>query len=689
MAERTVFTDSGYRPGRALSPEEYSGGFVDFYKDYLGSTGVKVDKPKDDDDDDKKDTTTPNILGTDDGGDDEGINLLSSVFSSNNLSGGETYYDAKVDTVDLQSMDLSHGSWANYKKATQTSDKSLFGKDTQIGVGSLGFGGVPVALAAGAVLGDPVTTPWGTENHGGGIVKPIGDYAASLKYDALVEMKALDGMFDMADDPESMGVGSITSTDIDKGDVIKINGELIIRPRGTTNLIGTLPTGLSKQKALNLMAINNGFLPSYTGGQGTETGFGVGGLGGYTKEGYFSDANGQRSAFGSDKALTQLAKVEFGGNRDAAEKWLQEVRKGRTLFSSTMTMEKAQAIKNRIQQEFGVSTTSSTGKVVNPTNKYGSSTMTDDQLKNQLTSYTTGYELDGIYRGPGSPVGIEAFGDLGDPVVTTPATADVTVTDRFRSGVNITQGGDLGDSGVSLAVPTVGRRSTIGSIAQPGVRFTTGDAIAGRKKGKPLFADTRTQTPTSIFRDLTENRGFTFKQATDVLNTIIPQTGLKRDTFLDAVVPATFETTDDSGDDTTFDDQVQAEADMGLDPFGGAGEPVNTSGGESSSSDDKIVCTMMNQSYGFGSFRNAIWLKYSKDNLSEEYQKGYHRIFLPLVAYAKGNKTSNKIVRNILEHIARHRTLDLKQEMRGKKRHTLGRLYRSILEPMCYMVGKI
>ena len=35
MAEikETAFTDSGYRPGRALSPEDYSGGFVDFYKD--------------------------------------------------------------------------------------------------------------------------------------------------------------------------------------------------------------------------------------------------------------------------------------------------------------------------------------------------------------------------------------------------------------------------------------------------------------------------------------------------------------------------------------------------------------------------------------------------------------------------------------------------------------------------------
>ncbi len=102
MAERTVFTDSGYRPGRALNPEDYSGGFVDFYKDYLGSTGVRVRDPKDDDDEDKKDTATPNILGTSDDGDDDGVNLLSTVFSNQDLTGGQTYYDAKVDAVDLQ-----------------------------------------------------------------------------------------------------------------------------------------------------------------------------------------------------------------------------------------------------------------------------------------------------------------------------------------------------------------------------------------------------------------------------------------------------------------------------------------------------------------------------------------------------------------------------------------------------------
>jgi len=110
----------------------------------------------------------------------------------------------------------------------------------------------------------------------------------------------------------------------------------------------------------------------------------------------------------------------------------------------------------------------------------------------------------------------------------------------------------------------------------------------------------------------------------------------------------------------------------------------NTGGGNDSSSNskDKIICTMMNQSYGFGSFRNKIWLKHSK-GLAPEYQKGYHKLFLPLVKIAK----TNKVVRKILEHIAVHRTIDIRQESRGKV-HLLGRMYRKILEPLCYFVGK-
>jgi hypothetical protein len=115
------------------------------------------------------------------------------------------------------------------------------------------------------------------------------------------------------------------------------------------------------------------------------------------------------------------------------------------------------------------------------------------------------------------------------------------------------------------------------------------------------------------------------------------------------------------------------------------GMPANlgdTGGGDNQSNAGKIVCTMMNESYGFGSFRNKIWMKFHKD-LSPEYQKGYHKLFLPLVRIAK----TNKIVKKILEHIAVHSTIDMRQATRGKT-HLLGRVYRKILLPLCYWVGK-
>ena len=108
---------------------------------------------------------------------------------------------------------------------------------------------------------------------------------------------------------------------------------------------------------------------------------------------------------------------------------------------------------------------------------------------------------------------------------------------------------------------------------------------------------------------------------------------------------------------------------------GGSGNGGSGGGG-------KIVCTMMNDSYGFGSFRNKIWLRQSK-NLAPEYQIGYHKIFLPLVKLSK----KNIVLKKILEHIAVHRTIDIRQEARGKT-HMLGRIYRKILEPICYWVGK-
>ena len=142
-------------------------------------------------------------------------------------------------------------------------------------------------------------------------------------------------------------------------------------------------------------------------------------------------------------------------------------------------------------------------------------------------------------------------------------------------------------------------------------------------------------------------------------------------------------------DFSDFDDGDNSRADPGgtgnfSDAVTGNDTSPGATGGEGGNSGGggKIVCTMMNESYGFGSFRNKIWLKHSK-GLAPEYQKGYHKLFLPLVKLSK----TNKVVRKILEHIAIHRTIDIRQESRGKV-HLLGRLYRKILEPLCYLVGK-
>ena len=123
----------------------------------------------------------------------------------------------------------------------------------------------------------------------------------------------------------------------------------------------------------------------------------------------------------------------------------------------------------------------------------------------------------------------------------------------------------------------------------------------------------------------------------------------------------------------------------------GAPVPMSQTTTQETSGGGKIICTAMNQAYGFGSFRNAIWLKYSQEKLKKEHEVGYHTLFLPLVkiSYKMGNKWYNKAVRAVLEHLVKHRTKDIYQESKGKKRDTLGRIYRNIFEPLCYLVGKI
>ena len=51
--------------------------------------------------------------------------------------------------------------------------------------------------------------------------------------------------------------------------------------------------------------------------------------------------------------------------------------------------------------------------------------------------------------------------------------------------------------------------------------------------------------------------------------------------------------------------------------------------------------------------------------------------------------SSPELNRKILENIARHRTADIRAETQGRKRDIIGRIERSIFEPLCYIVGKV
>ena len=136
------------------------------------------------------------------------------------------------------------------------------------------------------------------------------------------------------------------------------------------------------------------------------------------------------------------------------------------------------------------------------------------------------------------------------------------------------------------------------------------------------------------------------------------------------------------GEDKSGSGKKSGFTNPGLNSYG----PHKGSGGNGNS--PKIVCTMMNERYGFGSFRNKIWMKFHEHH-GPEYQKGYHAIFLPLVKIAKGEGKINTAVRKVLEHMGRHVTADMFKIMKGKKRDTLGRIYRAIFEPACHIIGKI
>lgn len=107
--------------------------------------------------------------------------------------------------------------------------------------------------------------------------------------------------------------------------------------------------------------------------------------------------------------------------------------------------------------------------------------------------------------------------------------------------------------------------------------------------------------------------------------------------------------------------------------------------------DSKVICTAMVEQYGFGSFRQKLWLHRGL-NMNPAYQKGYHAIFLPIIGYLynkeRYNKKHVKFLRRWLENGARRRTIDIWNEKKGK-RNLLYRLERNFWESVCFIVGKL
>ena len=129
------------------------------------------------------------------------------------------------------------------------------------------------------------------------------------------------------------------------------------------------------------------------------------------------------------------------------------------------------------------------------------------------------------------------------------------------------------------------------------------------------------------------------------------------------------------------------EADKGIDTAGqqtsGGGSDSGSS--DSSSKDKKIICTEMYRQTQLEDWNRTIklWYLFQQKHLSETHQKGYHFLFQPFV---NGMKQST-VLTAIGKHLAEQRTKDIKHIMYGTKFSLLGRLYRIIIEPICYIVG--
>ena len=142
---------------------------------------------------------------------------------------------------------------------------------------------------------------------------------------------------------------------------------------------------------------------------------------------------------------------------------------------------------------------------------------------------------------------------------------------------------------------------------------------------------------------------------------------------------------DNSNDKQNYEIKKKSEETKESGGAAGSGFAGGSSGGGSADKKDKIVCTEMYRQTQLDDWQRTIklWYLFQKKYLSETHQKGYHFLFKPFV---KGMQKSN-ILTSVGRHFAQERTKDIKHIMYGTKFSLLGRVYRIILEPICFVVG--
>ena len=287
---------------------------------------------------------------------------------------------------------------------------------------------------------------------------------------------------------------------------------------------------------------------------------------------------------------------------------------------------------------------------------------------------------------PGAPTGAyEMIGGtpvaVGDVLGRQQALEKADFVEETPQGINL--GGILnaaalfgGPLGFAFSKPALSAAGAIGNIATGRFGRAVDRARTGLGSLGSRFAGT--------MRGINPVTGRPNTQAQYEQDRADRQAQSRTDNMIDRI--AAGKRTRSNPRDAGTTDKQKADISAAIQDRARTGQYDNDGGGGSGGG--KVVCTMMNERYGFGSFRNKIWMKFH-ESYGPEYQKGYHAIFLPLVKIAKGEGKLNTAVRKVLEHMGRHVTADMFKIMKGKKRDTLGRIYRAIFEPACHIIGKI